>query len=125
MPVSHSFHSQVPQEGIVWKSERRCKRNGGRTAGITKPDGSTEAYLYEYAGNMTSSTDGEGNTTLYAYDLAGNMVSITDPAGETEVVDNKRLQFHKEYIQDSEECTVMRKNYAYGTMVFTDDRKTY
>ena len=56
----------------------------GRTAGITKPDGSTEAYLYDHAGNMTSSTDGEGNTTLYAYDLAGNMVSITDPTGETE-----------------------------------------
>ena len=43
-----------------------------------------EYYSYDYAGNMTSSTDGNGNTTRYKYDRAGKLTAIIDPLGETE-----------------------------------------
>ena len=43
-----------------------------------------EYYAYDYAGNMTSSTDGEGRTTRYEYNRAGKISAIVDPTGEKE-----------------------------------------
>ena len=56
----------------------------GRIIGIVKADGSTEFYSYDFAGNMTSSTDGEGHTTRYEYGRDGQISAIVDPTGEKE-----------------------------------------
>ena len=69
----------------------------GRITGIVKADGSMEYYAYDYAGNMTSSTDGEGHTTQYEYNVAGQVRAIIDPTGERET-----------YLYDGEDRLISR-----------------
>lgn len=56
----------------------------GRITGIQKPDGSTESYTYDYAGNITSTTDGNGGTITYEYNTLNQLSKITDQEGNAE-----------------------------------------
>lgn len=58
----------------------------GRTTQIVATDGSSQNFVYDKAGNLTSAADQDANgnvlrTTSYTYDAAGNRTSVADPAG--------------------------------------------
>ncbi|MCP4612075.1 MAG: RHS repeat protein, partial [Planctomycetes bacterium] len=54
----------------------------GRAKTITKPNGKTEEYEYDYFGNVESFTDEAGYVTIYDYDEAGRLKSIDYPNDE-------------------------------------------
>lgn len=54
----------------------------GRMKKQTMPDGSTVAFEYDVAGNLTRLTDKTGTTT-YRYDAAGRLASVTSPTGRS------------------------------------------
>ena len=51
---------------------------------IKRPDGGSEFYRYDHAGNITGAVDGEGNTTRYEYGANGQLLRMTDPLGNAE-----------------------------------------
>lgn len=51
--------------------------------GITRADGSSLAFTYDAAGNLTSWTDPGGNTRSYSYNARGQILTETSPAGGT------------------------------------------
>nr|WP_275100555.1 RHS repeat-associated core domain-containing protein [Paenibacillus alvei] len=50
-----------------------------------KPSGNVvlARYEYDYAGNVTSSTDANQNVTKYEYDVLGRLLAVTDSEGKT------------------------------------------
>ncbi|WP_430112229.1 polymorphic toxin-type HINT domain-containing protein [Paenibacillus sp. B1-33] len=50
-----------------------------------KPSGNVvlARYKYDYAGNVTSSTDANNNVTNYEYDALGRLIAVTDGEGKT------------------------------------------
>ncbi len=51
-----------------------------RLTAVAYPDGGTETYSYNSAGDRTASTL-DGDLTTYAYDSAGRLSTVTTPAG--------------------------------------------
>lgn len=50
-------------------------------ASVTMPDGTTEAFVYDTAGNVLSHTDRAGNLTRWSHNARGQWLSITNSAG--------------------------------------------
>jgi RHS repeat-associated protein len=48
---------------------------------ITFPDGTSESFSYDAAGNVLKATDRAGKTTSYAYNSRGQTLTKTNPAG--------------------------------------------
>ncbi|SEV82810.1 RHS repeat-associated core domain-containing protein [Ruminococcaceae bacterium KH2T8] len=51
---------------------------------ITYPNGNTVTYSYNFAGDVTSSTDSQGRTIYYTFDVYGNLTRISYPDGTCE-----------------------------------------
>ena len=49
-----------------------------------QPEGGVERYAYDYAGNITSTTDANGGTITYRYNSQGQVSEITDQEGNSE-----------------------------------------
>ena len=47
-------------------------------------DGGTEHYTYDYAGNITSTTDANGGTITYRYNSMGQVHEVIDQEGNGE-----------------------------------------
>ncbi len=52
-------------------------------ARVDHPDGTSETFTYDGAGNRTSRTDEEGNTWTWTYDSRGRVLVETNPRGAT------------------------------------------
>ncbi len=53
-------------------------------AEIHIPEGGVERYTYDYAGNVTSTTDANGGTITYSYNSMGQVYQVTDQEGNDE-----------------------------------------
>ena len=51
---------------------------------IHTPEGGVEHYTYDYAGNITGTTDANGNSITYRYNSFGQVWEIRDPEGHSE-----------------------------------------
>ncbi|MBU3134514.1 hypothetical protein KPL40_19050, partial [Clostridium gasigenes] len=56
----------------------------GRITQITTPEGGTEKYTYDFAGNITSTTDANGGRIEYFYNNLGQVSEIKDQEGNSE-----------------------------------------
>lgn len=101
VPSGEIYQEQQPYLGKITTYGYDSSRN---LVGTTNPDGNTIAYIYNAAGeqtstqrgsapawvsdydgfgNLSSQTDGSGKTTAYAYDSEDHLVGTTDPLGRT------------------------------------------
>lgn len=48
---------------------------------IKHPDGSSESFVYDASGNLTSATDGAGHAWSFTHNARGQMLTATDPTG--------------------------------------------
>ena len=51
---------------------------------VHTPEGGTERYTYDHAGNITSTTDANGGTITYSYNSMGKVYQVTNQEGCSE-----------------------------------------
>ena len=78
-PVMDLFGVELPN-GTTETFERD---DAGNITRVVDATGESTTYTYDSRGLLTSSTDPEGNTTTYTYDAAGMRTSITNARGNT------------------------------------------
>jgi RHS repeat-associated protein len=71
--VTNTATGAVTKEFFTIQNEPESITKGFGTSSAT-----TEAFKYDEAGDLTSTTDGNGHTTQYGYDSAGNRTSLID-----------------------------------------------
>lgn len=49
--------------------------------GVGHPDGTSESFVYDSSGNLTTYTDRASNNTVYSYNSRGQALTVTNPGG--------------------------------------------
>ncbi len=78
------FHTQITNEATGSVTDEWFTSNNepfSITHGYGTPEAVTEAFAYNFAGQLISRTDGNGHQTTYGYDAEGNRTSEKDAAG--------------------------------------------
>lgn len=79
---SHLYFANGLEDNEAWRGVSRLLYydGAGRLTQKTGPNGQSEQYTYDKAGNVLTYTDASGTTT-YGYDAANHLTSTTEPGG--------------------------------------------
>ena len=79
--VASLTDAQGNTTSFTWQSQAQESFTFYNLAKIAYPDGTSETFTYDGAGNVLTATDRAGKKTTYSYNSAGQVLTVTNPAG--------------------------------------------